>query len=320
MFLGLDRRARLAPEDRRVYPTRIRNAERNVFSGSSAGSLSDAIDLAQTAYREARFESSRIGDQLQRDMLLNLLTFSSQDLEAFSSPTPQDIMDLERVASDLETLPTIFNLPKSEVQKRVAPFVKALQDIVAKIPQDFNIATMQKDYPRHGPPFIAELIKWSSNKSQLKRIRVISETVSAYNERRDTVMEPIKKYKELLNKFLRDSGKTVDIDDRGALYVRLRGVKETKSVSSLSSGESQIFVILTQLSFNPSARRANVFIIDEPELSLHVYWQELFVDSVISANDKIQFIMATHSPSIILDKTNNCVDISVKAKRTSSRG
>ena len=69
-------------------------------------------------------------------------------------------------------------------------------------------------------------------------------------------------------------------------------------------------MILTHLAFNPAAQQANVFIIDEPELSLHVQWQEIFVESVISSNSEIQFVMATHSPSIILKRTKKCVDLS----------
>ena len=70
-----------------------------------------------------------------------------------------------------------------------------------------------------------------------------------------------------------------------------------------------MFVILTHLSFNPQAQGDTVFIIDEPELSLHIQWQELFVDSVIAANPDVQYVMATHSPSIILDRVDKCVDL-----------
>ena len=44
--------------------------------------------------------------------------------------------------------------------------------------------------------------------------------------------------------------------------------------------DSSGVVILTHLAFNRQAKRANVLIIDEPELSLHLRRQELFVDSV----------------------------------------
>ena len=68
------------------------------------------------------------------------------------------------------------------------------------------------------------------------------------------------------------------------------------------------------------AQENNVFIIDEPELSLHVQWQELFVDSIISANPNIQYVLATHSPSIILDRIENCVDlVRRKPKRSKAR-
>ena len=95
------------------------------------------------------------------------------------------------------------------------------------------------------------------------------------------------------------------------LSFRVRGLPDPQPVTSLSSGEAQIFVILTHLAFNPSAQEANVFIIDEPELSLHVQWQELFVESVQSANPNVQYIMATHAPSIILDRTDKCIDLSL---------
>ena len=36
--------------------------------------------------------------------------------------------------------------------------------------------------------------------------------------------------------------------------------------------------------------RANVFIINEPELSLHVQWQEKFVDGIMEASRETQFI------------------------------
>ena len=53
----------------------------------------------------------------------------------------------------------------------------------------------------------------------------------------------------------------------------------------------------------------DAFMVDEPELSLHVAWQELFVDAVANANPGLQMILATHAPSIILDRIDKCVDL-----------
>jgi predicted ATP-dependent endonuclease of OLD family len=41
-----------------------------------------------------------------------------------------------------------------------------------------------------------------------------------------------------------------------------------------------------------------VFIIDEPELSLHADWQRLLFPVLLSQGSKNQFIVATHSPFI----------------------
>ena len=42
-----------------------------------------------------------------------------------------------------------------------------------------------------------------------------------------------------------------------------------------------------------------MFIVDEPELSLHLEWQLEFVDTLLELNPDIQLIFATHSPEII---------------------
>lgn len=84
---------------------------------------------------------------------------------------------------------------------------------------------------------------------------------------------------------------------------------ESASIYYLSSGERQLFVLITTLMFVEDRKQANILIIDEPELSLHMKWQEMFVDSLVAANRDVQLILATHSPSIIYDKDSYCVDL-----------
>ncbi|WP_254446381.1 AAA family ATPase [Pantoea sp. CCBC3-3-1] len=42
-----------------------------------------------------------------------------------------------------------------------------------------------------------------------------------------------------------------------------------------------------------------IYIADEPELSLHVTWQENLVAAVTSINKNTQIIFATHSPDVV---------------------
>ena len=40
---------------------------------------------------------------------------------------------------------------------------------------------------------------------------------------------------------------------------------------------------------------------DEPEISLHIEWQNKLIEAIRSLNPNCQIIMTTHSPSIFAD-------------------
>ena len=66
-------------------------------------------------------------------------------------------------------------------------------------------------------------------------------------------------------------------------------------VRSLSSGEKHVLRIL----LGTYRAGSSSLIIDEPELSLHVGWQETLVSMMRELNPACQAIMATHSPEIV---------------------
>lgn len=63
-----------------------------------------------------------------------------------------------------------------------------------------------------------------------------------------------------------------------------------------SSGEKQALIILSEALLQDG--KPYVFIADEPELSLHVEWQESLIHSIKTINPNVQVIFATHSPDI----------------------
>ena len=67
----------------------------------------------------------------------------------------------------------------------------------------------------------------------------------------------------------------------------------------LSSGEKQILVIL--LTVLVQNNQPAVLIMDEPEISLHIDWQEKLIAHIRELNPNVQVIIATHSPGIIVD-------------------
>jgi predicted ATPase len=83
---------------------------------------------------------------------------------------------------------------------------------------------------------------------------------------------------------------------------------------SLSSGEKQILVIL--LTTLVQDMQHCVLFMDEPEISLHIEWQQQLISRVRSMNPNVQIILTTHSPAVVMDGWMDAVtevdDITIK--------
>ena len=75
--------------------------------------------------------------------------------------------------------------------------------------------------------------------------------------------------------------------------------KQKLRVHNLSSGEKQLLIFFANLIFNVKSDSSGIFVVDEPELSLHLDWQRIFVEKTMEVNQNIQLIFATHAPEII---------------------
>ncbi|EFH74729.1 predicted protein [Vibrio cholerae RC385] len=117
------------------------------------------------------------------------------------------------------------------------------------------------------------------------------------SQKKNRIYARLSRFEMLVNKFLNETGKRVQINNKGRLTIRFSG--EERDLLVLSSGERQIVIMLAHLVLNKRLRGDGVFIVDEPELSLHISWQDMFVDAIQEASPNLQIILATHSPSII---------------------
>lgn len=70
-------------------------------------------------------------------------------------------------------------------------------------------------------------------------------------------------------------------------------------LTKLSSGEQHELVLFYKLIFNSNP--GDLILIDEPELSLHISWQNKFIDDLkrVAEINKFTVVIATHSPDII---------------------
>lgn len=81
------------------------------------------------------------------------------------------------------------------------------------------------------------------------------------------------------------------------------------SPSSLSSGEQHELVLLYEFLFK--VKPDSLILIDEPEISLHVAWQEQFLRDLHDVIQLASFdvLIATHSPQIIYDRWDLTVEL-----------
>lgn len=85
--------------------------------------------------------------------------------------------------------------------------------------------------------------------------------------------------------------------------------------SMLSSGEKHIIFLLAKVIIS-ATRGDSLLIIDEPEISLGIQWQRLFVKYVqeCAYESNLQVVMATHSPLILEDYDD--IDVSVSKRES----
>ena len=77
-----------------------------------------------------------------------------------------------------------------------------------------------------------------------------------------------------------------------------RKIKEIEP-TLLSSGEQNEFVLFYDLLFNCDEK--NLILIDEPELSLHIKWQQMMISDLVTIcnHNRLNVLIATHSPDLI---------------------
>ena len=105
-----------------------------------------------------------------------------------------------------------------------------------------------------------------------------------------------KQFQDLVDELFAATGKTIV---RESNEIAFNQYGEVLQPYMLSSGEKQILVIM--LTALVQENRPSVMLMDEPEISLHIEWQQRLITLVRTLNPNTQIILCTHSPAIIMD-------------------
>lgn len=151
----------------------------------------------------------------------------------------------------------------------------------------------------------------------------IIELLNKNEEKKSEAKKNILSFEKIINNFFENNNKEISISSNGMIRIlkkdnnfHLKDLSSLKferkpniiKLENLSSGEKQLITLFSNFIFR-ATNQNNIFIIDEPELSLHIKWQRKFCKSLSETNGNNQYILATHSPSIVSTCEDNCIEI-----------
>lgn len=234
-----------------------------------------------------------------------------------------------RLISDQRLLKKIRRMGEDEIRDTISSLPNALKDIIEGVSSEYSVTANSLDstYPKrllsskqgitemkYRHQFIDAQAKFRKLKEyKLSNISLLEGGI--YNERYadalkiyfddfftkyqvfEKIINQLDLFTFVINNRLRF--KHIEISkEKGFILIDEIQQKEL-DLKKLSSGEKQEILLFFELIFNTNSHE--VLLIDEPELSLHISWQQQFMDDLLKVTqmNNLQVVIATHSPQII---------------------
>lgn len=303
LFLGLDRRYGGFQEISFGGYQAFRAApSRRVIKGSLGAGLAEMEALVRDAFRRVRQIKDQQSDRLRRKLLLTGFRYeevSSFDLNEFASEQFSESSLREQREEIVDALVAV-GIDYSDARKEVDPFFKRVLRLSARV------ADARGDWSRISSS--GATLEILLNQASLRRLRELVRVVREFNTKSAGLLQRFQSFVSCLNRFFVDSGKRVEIDAVGAIKI-YRPDETEVPIDALSSGERQLLVMFGHVFFSSFGNKSNAFVIDEPELSLHLRWQEILLEEMLESSSRAQIIVATHSPEIVGEFIENCVSV-----------
>ncbi|MEH0700687.1 AAA family ATPase [Vibrio owensii] len=294
MFLSLDRRTIQTARDRSEgREMRRESSDIRWRKKSGDDNLNIALELIYKSSAMARSQHAKLDKKLRDEIILTSLTFNNNP-EGSGLPDKAAVEQLTKKYKTISKTLKNLDIATSGFDSMYSSFLDRIQVLAA----EFNKCKSTEEVLHSQDSEVqASLYEWFMNQDQLKRIDKMSSLVESYEKKKTRYYRELNKFETLVNNFLKETGKEIVISATDQPKIKINGKK--KDITILSSGESQILIMLAQLVLNKKLPKNGILIIDEPEISLHISWQDMFVEALQAANPDLQIILATHSPAII---------------------
>lgn len=316
MFLSLDRRFIKEVKSSDSSPLNFIIFDDTPHNKDVDGSMKEALELISKKSAELK-DKQTLEDRKLRDKII-LDSFHVDDRSSSGTALPDNRTPSELKAKQKTIKSTLIGLDfKSEEFESIYDnFFDNLIALSKNVSEVFNKTRLETTKSSANPkkkgaastppiskaePLSLEssqiLGKWFANSHQMARIDRLLKLIDEYEKAKTEIYRPLVKFETLVNTFLEQTDKKIKVTNRGEVTIFIAGTE--RSLTTLSSGERQILIMLAHLSLNSLLPQSGIFIVDEPELSLHISWQDMFLEAVQAAGPDLQIILATHSPAII---------------------
>jgi len=242
--------------------------------------LQELVHLLIMYHLQLESEANKIADKFKEEVLSLMLYNEKIDLYSPDIINRFQEVNTKQMQSDLYRAFSGLGVARDK-SELIKSHIESINNVIDKINKDDNIEL--KDV------FILSLISRT-----FSIIQISKEHESQKNE----VFSPIENFWKYLKGFMPTKQFTINKEGRGDIDITLKENSNSSSINitSLSSGEKQLFILLTEALLQKN--KPYLFIADEPELSLHIGWQKQILKELLNLNSNAQIIVATHSPEV----------------------
>jgi predicted ATP-binding protein involved in virulence len=235
--------------------------------------------------------SSKVSDEMaafQRNIILSLLTEQTK-ATVFSLVKGFDLDEEKKALSDIfSKLEIGSKTAKIKLDKHFQEVNTARNKMASKEGLDLNeLMSLVNSYRSH----------------------IVVQNWNSLLVKQAVILAPRTTFVEVLNGLFQR--KRVHINDKNEIEATTKSGKKL-SIRDLSSGEKQLVIILGEALLQQSTPW--IYIADEPELSLHVKWQEKLIENLRRLNPQAQIVCATHSPDVVSTFADKVFDMESQIK------
>jgi predicted ATP-binding protein involved in virulence len=264
--------------NRMMYEKRYREAEQDIFQPDTKMiNISNVKEQLIEKARRFTFHVNQIFSRLDNKL------FESFFLQVFSNETP-------------------INLNKEETIEIIAEIKKLKDGYLHKYSGSSNTSKILDNLEN-------SLVGSSQiNNETISFLKLYKKNIENKKKSIESYLEPFNSFEKIINELFEGKKVSIKLDStiKSIFSINTQG-KDQIEIGHLSSGEKNLILIFYHFLFE--LKKDTFFMIDEPELSLHIDWQYHIIRYFKEYSNQNQILIVTHSPDILQGYRESEIDL-----------